>query len=258
MQAAPAPWIRSAVPLAWADLRVRYSGSWLGGLWSVLVPLLEVAAYALLFGVLLGTRAVDGVPFALYVAAGLLPWSALRESLEQSAGCLSEHRWIRRSRVPLELLIARHTLATSVRSVVGVIVVLLGAALVVARPVALAWIAPLLALVAQAVTTFGLGRALAPAAVLRPDLRPVLSSALTFLTFASPIVYPESLLPPWLMAIVALNPFTHMLRLYRLPLSAAPEGLWLSVAVTVVTPVLAVSLGAAARSRLWWPARDRL
>ncbi len=252
-----APWMRSAVPLAVVDLRVRYAGTWLGGLWSVLVPLLEVAAYALLFGVLLGAREVDGIPFTLYVAAGLLPWSALRESLELSAACLTEHRWIRRSKVPFELLVARHTLSTAVRAVVGVAVVIAAAALAGGR-VSLLWLAPVLALLAQLLTAFGLGQALAPAAVMRPDLRPALASLLTFLTFASPVVYPESLLPPWLAAIVELNPFTHMLRLYRAPLGPGETPLLISALVTLTTPAAALALGAGARARLWWPARDRL
>src|SRR6185503_13095622 len=43
-------------------------------------------------------------------------------------------------------------------------------------------------------------------------------SSLTLLTFASPILYPETILGPAARSLLAWNPFTHLLRLYRIPL----------------------------------------
>jgi ABC-type polysaccharide/polyol phosphate export permease len=123
----------------------------------------------------------------------------------------------------------------------------------------LAWLVPFVALGLQLLATQGLGLLVAPLATLAPDLRPALASALTLLTFASPILYPESLARGWLSTALGVNPFTHLLRLYRFPLEplTAPE-LLLSLGVAFGAALVMSALGQFACSRLWWSARDAL
>ena len=55
-----------------------------------------LAAYALVFGLVIRPRTTqDGLTYALFIASGILPWSALREGLESSAATLPDNRWIR-------------------------------------------------------------------------------------------------------------------------------------------------------------------
>jgi lipopolysaccharide transport system permease protein len=256
MRALPT-WIRSVGPLALADLRRRYAGSVLGGLWAIATPLVEVAAYAVVFGLFLGPAGGSGLSHALFIASGLLPWAALRESLETSASTLPDNRWIRRSRVPMELLVGRHVLVASARAAVALVLVL-GVSAVSGRGGIASFAFPFLALALQVTACYGAGLAVAPLATLHPDLRPALSSALTLLTFASPILYPESLLGPRALALVEWNPFTHVLRLYRSPLTGLPTVGVGDVAWVAITSFALVALGAAVKHRLWWGARDRL
>jgi ABC-type polysaccharide/polyol phosphate export permease len=255
----PTPWLRSLGPLVSADLHRRYAGSALGGLWAILGPALEAAAYFVIFGWILGTARAAPMPYAVLIASGLFPWIWLRESLEGSASVLADNRWIRRSRVPSDLLVARLTVASSFRALVGLAVVI-GFALVSARrPGLLAWAAPFVALLVQAIGTYGLATIVAPVAPLFPDARPTLASLLTLLTFASPIVYPESLATGLARSLLLANPFTHLLRLYRSPVEPLGGRATLtSVGVTLGAALAAVALGGLARRRLWWQARDVL
>lgn len=255
---APA-WSRSVVPLAAAELRQRFAGSRLGGLWALVQPLVEVAAFALLFGALLGPARGDGLGYALLVASGLLPWGSLREGLEGASGTLLENRWIRRSRVPVELLVARLVLAAGVRAAAGVVLVVLFAALRGRPAPAAAWALPFLALALQLAAVFGLGLALAPLAALWRDLRPALASLLTLLTFASPILYPDAALPHGLRSAIEWNPFTHLLRLYRAPLEPGePVTLATALGVSAATAALAVLAGRRVLAGVAGEARDRL
>jgi lipopolysaccharide transport system permease protein len=253
-------WTLSLGPLVRADLRQRYAGSRLGAAWALAAPLAEVGAYALVFSWL--TRPASGLDaagFVVFLAAGLLPWSALREALEGSAGALVENRWIRRSRVPMELMVARAAVAAASRGAVGVVLVV-GFALYRGELPGLAALAvPPIALGLQTLASYGLGLAIAPLAALHPDLRPGLTSALTLLTFGSPILIPEGSLPASVLAAMQLNPFTHWLRLYRMPLitettrfGAADVGVVMGATLTLLV------LGAWARRRFFWAARDRL
>jgi ABC-type polysaccharide/polyol phosphate export permease len=259
MRAAPV-WTRSVATLTWVDLRRRYAGSALGAAWAVAGPLLEVAVYAAVFGLVLSPAGgSDGVGFALFVASGLLPWGAFREAVEGTAALLPDNRWIRRSRVPFELLVARHVLAAAARGLVGLVLVI-GAAVV--RGGWPGWpglLLPIVALALQTASAYGLGLALAPLGTLHPDLRPGLASALTLLTFASPIVYPETAVPEAVRGALAWNPYTYLLRLYRLPLAPEQAGSVAGAAlVAVALPMAALALGALVRRRLFWDARDRL
>jgi ABC-type polysaccharide/polyol phosphate export permease len=258
MRASPA-WTRSVATLTWADLRRRYAGSTLGATWAVAGPLLEVAVYAAVFGLVLRPAAgADGLGFALFVAAGLLPWSALREALEGSAALLPDNRWIRRSTVPFELLVARQVLAASARGLVGIVIVLGVVVLRGGWPGLAGVLVPLVALCLQAATAYGLGLALAPLGTLQPDLRPGLASALTLLTFASPIVYPEAAVPEAVRAALEWNPYTHLLRLYRLPLAPTEALGPAEVLAALALPVVALAIGTLAKRPLYWAARDRL
>jgi ABC-type polysaccharide/polyol phosphate export permease len=252
-------WARSVLPLVLADLRQRYAGSVLGGLWSALGPLVEVAAYAVVFGLVMRPRtAQGGLTYALFVASGILPWSSLREGLESSASSLPDNRWIRRSRVPMELLVARQVLVSATRGACGLLLVLAAAFAAGHAAGAMGVLWPVAGLILQTGAVFGLGMVVAPLATLYPDLRPALATGLTALTFASPIVYPESLLSGPVRAALEWNPFTHFLRLYRVPLGASAGGAETALAVAAATTAALLFLGLTVRDRLWWAARDRL
>ena len=250
-------WLRSLGPLVAADLRRRYAGSALGMLWAALAPLLEVGAYALVFGWILGAARGGGLSYLVLIASGLFPWASFREALEASATVLPDSRWIRRSRVPMDLLVARTTLTASPRAVVGLLVVY-AASLAAPRGAGLGdWAWPIVAVLSQTLAAFGLGLLVAPLATLFPDLRPTLVSLLTLLTFASPILYPESLARGSMRLALLCNPFTHLLRLYRSPVEPlAGREVLLSGAIVVTTALALLAAGSWARARLWWKARD--
>jgi lipopolysaccharide transport system permease protein len=249
-------WLRPLPALVVADLRQRYAGSVLGGLWAVLLPLVEVAAYAWVFGSLLGRWSdAGGWRYAVFVASGLLPWGAVRESIEGATHTLPSNRWIRRSRVPMELLVARQTLAAAPRAIVGVVLVsaiglsegqgVPGAALALA------------ALVLQTAACWGTGLVVAPLATLVPDLRPALVSLLTVLTFGSPVLFSEKTVGPGVLRWLEWNPFTHLLRLYRFPLTGEGD-VGRALVVAGGATIAVVAAGLLLRRPLWWAARDRL
>ncbi len=59
--------------LAWRDVKVRYKQTALGIAWVVLQPLAAMAIFSVVFGRLANLPS-DGVPYPLFVFAGLVPW----------------------------------------------------------------------------------------------------------------------------------------------------------------------------------------
>jgi ABC-type polysaccharide/polyol phosphate export permease len=70
------------------ELKARYRGSALGFLWSLLNPLLMLGVYAVVFQVLMPSRAAATSPYALFLFCGLLPWTWLASSLTDAADSL--------------------------------------------------------------------------------------------------------------------------------------------------------------------------
>ncbi|WP_224982630.1 ABC transporter permease [Geomonas agri] len=73
--------------LVWRDVMVRYKQTAIGVIWTVLRPLLAMAAFTVVFGVLAKMPSGD-VPYPLLVFAGLLPWTFFANALSESSGSL--------------------------------------------------------------------------------------------------------------------------------------------------------------------------
>lgn len=73
--------------LAWRDILVRYKQTAIGVAWAVIRPLLTILIGAGIFGGL-AQMPSDGVPYAVLVCAGTLPWYFFSSALSESANSL--------------------------------------------------------------------------------------------------------------------------------------------------------------------------
>ena len=73
--------------LAWRDLLVRYKQTAFGVLWAVLRPFLTMVIFVLIFSRIAGLRS-DGVPYAILVLGGMLPWQFFATALSEASGSL--------------------------------------------------------------------------------------------------------------------------------------------------------------------------
>src|ERR1051326_6672719 len=87
------------------DLQLKYRGSALGFLWSLLGPLLLMAVYSIVFSVLV--RIATPVPYPLFVLSGLLPWLYTARTLERAChALLDQGPFLQRVALPREVLVA--------------------------------------------------------------------------------------------------------------------------------------------------------
>lgn len=73
--------------LAWRDLLVRYKQTVFGVLWAVLRPLLTMVVFVMIFSRVAGLPS-DGVPYAILVLAGMLPWQFFSTALSDAGNSL--------------------------------------------------------------------------------------------------------------------------------------------------------------------------
>lgn len=70
----------------WRDIVVRYKQTFLGVTWAIIRPLLNMVVFAYLFGRIANFPS-DGVPYYLFVLAGMLPWQFFANSISETTTC---------------------------------------------------------------------------------------------------------------------------------------------------------------------------
>jgi lipopolysaccharide transport system permease protein len=200
------------------DLLARYKGSFGDVLWTVLNPLLLMATYFFVFGVVLRTRFgadTSRFGFVLYFLAGMLPWLPFSEAIGRSPITILEHRnFVKKLVFPIEVLPLNLTLSGLITELfaLGLFVLFL----LVARgfiPLTAIWLPVLI--VPQFLLTAGLSWFLAALGVYVRDLGQVIGFVLTLWFFLTPICYSESLMPRAALPLLAKNPLYILVRGYR-------------------------------------------
>src|ERR1700730_6263648 len=232
------------------DLRARYAGSGLGIAWAFAHPILWMLLYTGVFSLVLRVPVEPGyASFPEFLMAGLLPWMAIQEGLARSASDLVENvSWVRRTVFPLDTLVLFIVGAAAVSQTIGFVV--FGVYVALLGHLRIAWLllaVPALAL--QILLTFGLGCIAATLTAFVRDTAHAVGIVLTIGFYATPIVYPASLVPARLKPLIQANPITHLVDLYRraFTLHAAPDPA--SLAYLTVFSLLAAAAGAAVFAR---------
>jgi lipopolysaccharide transport system permease protein len=201
------------------DILSRYRGSVGGALWTFLNPLLLMATYFFVFGVVLKARFAGDSSrsgFVLYFLAGMLPWLAFSEAVGRSPYVIPEHRnFVKKLVFPLETLPVNLVISGAVTEAIALVifVVFLLAARRAIPPAAM-WLPALLA--PQLLLTAGLCWFLAALGVFFRDLGQITGFLLTLWFFLTPICYPESNAIPHAVAqVLAFNPILTLVRGYR-------------------------------------------
>ncbi|MET4781786.1 ABC transporter permease [Glaciihabitans sp. UYNi722] len=229
------------------DLRVRYSTSFLGYFWSILDPLVMASIYWVVFTQIFQRGHVGEQPYIVFLLTALLPWTWFNGAVSDATRAFSkEAKLIRSTKIPRTIWVARLVLSKGIEFVVSLPVIIFFALISLATPDP-AQIHPQaifipVAIVMQAILTLGVGLIVAPLVVFFRDLERAVKLALRFLFYASPIVYGLTDVPGWLSPILAFNPLSGILSLYRAAFFPS-ELQWLNVAVSAVMCVVILGIG---------------
>jgi ABC-2 type transport system permease protein len=233
---------RSLWLLTTRDLRVRYSTSFLGYLWSILDPLVMAGIYWFVFTQVFD-RSVGLEPYIVFLLTGLLPWMWFTGSVSDATVAFTrEAKLVRSTTIPRTIWVSRLVLSKGIEFVMSIPVLAIFAIVNGATPHWEAfWF--LLAVLLQAVLTLGIGLIVAPLVVFFRDLERAVKLALRFLFYASPIIYGlQDLETLGLDRIGAFNPLSGIISLYRA--SFFPQQLdWFAVGVSAGMSLALFAIG---------------
>src|SRR5215207_8358466 len=207
--------------LALKELKVRYKQTLFGVAWVVLQPLVAMAIFTVVFGRFAGLPS-DGLPYEVFVFAGLAIWLYFSNAVKIASETLVEDPslvtkvYFPRLLAPAgAVLPGLVDLAVSL-AVVAVLMVIFDVAPSVSLLLLPAWLAALV------LVAFGAGLWLSALNVLYRDVRSVVPFLLQVWLFASPVVFPSSLIEAPEEYFFAVNPLVGVLDGFRWSLLDAP------------------------------------
>jgi lipopolysaccharide transport system permease protein len=230
--------------LALRDLRLRFQNPWLGVVWVTLQPLLPAAIFAVIFARIL-QPSTGGVPYSLYALAGFVPWTFFSTSVSTaSMTFVWNANLLNKVYFPRAVLPASAMLASTAELVAGLVLVC-GYGAWRGYPPLLSWLwLPVLALYV-ALIAFFVSLGLATANALNRNVKFAIPFLMQIWIYATPVVYPISILPARTRMILGFNPLTGALDAFRAALLGTPLNrtlFLLSLASTAVLAAVAVAV----------------
>jgi len=228
------------------EIRVRYKGSALGLLWSLVYPLVMMGVYVLVFSVL--WKSAKNIPhYPLFVLAGLAVWGFFQSGVQLGTGSLIANAdLIKKVWFPRELVPAASVLAQTTSAAV-MFAILVVADLIVVPETAKTMVLAIPIFGALICLTLGLAWLLSIVNVFFRDVEHLLAVLFLPWFFLTPVLYGLEQLPAagehhWLIQLLRYgNPVTPYVEGFRATLlQATVPGTSLLVYIFVVGPALAL------------------
>ncbi|MBV9249950.1 MAG: ABC transporter permease [Acetobacteraceae bacterium] len=201
------------------EITDRYAGQWFGWTWAALHPLAVVCIFIFLFTTVFNTRFPQNsnLPrdYSTYLLSGLIPWLSMQAALSASATALtSAPNLVKQALFPIEVLPARHVLASLLPLAVGLAVLLLYMMMADgALPISVVLLPVAVAL--HLVFILGVSLALSCLGAFMRDVKDLIQVYLQIGTYIIPIVYLPGWVPDTLRPIVMANPFGFFVTVYQ-------------------------------------------
>jgi lipopolysaccharide transport system permease protein len=198
----------------WRDIKVRYKQTLIGAAWAVLQPLATMVIFTLFFGRLAKMPSYD-LPYPIFFYAALLPWMYFSSALTNATATMVENqRVITKIYFPRLILPLASVLGGLLDFVIAfglLVVMMVWYGIVPGMSVVLM---PLFLLLAIA-TALGAGLWLSAMNALYRDVRYVVPFLVQIWMFASPVVYPSTLVPERWRWLYGLNPMAGVIEGFR-------------------------------------------
>lgn len=222
--------------LTWRDILVRYKQTVLGVAWAVLQPVFMMVVFTIIFGKLAKIES-EGLPYAVFVYAGLLPWTFFSTAVSQSGLSLVNQQHLLTKIYFPRLFVPTASVGAGLVDlaisfvVYAIVLVYYG----VMPSVGVIWL-PFLVLL-TILAALGFGYTLAALTVSYRDFRFLVPFMMQAMMYISPVIYPVNLVPSRYHWLLALNPMTGIIDAFRSAILGKP---WNFMTLGISTSVIIV------------------
>lgn len=221
------------------DLLERYSGSVMGPLWALFMPLMQVAIFIIVFGTLMAGRLPgqsSTSDYGIYLIAGILPWTAFTSTMIRLSTVFIDRKPILgKVGLPLPVVAAPIALSEGLTLSFGLIFLVVFA--IVSGRGSAALLAVPLIIVLQQVLALAIGTAMGAFTVFIRDIHHFAGILFQLWFWMTPIVYVPEILPAWARPIAMSNPALIFIAPYQ---DAFLKGVvdYRSIALLLVTGIV--------------------
>ena len=200
----------------WKEIKIRYRQTAIGAAWAVLQPLFTMLVYWFIFGNLAGIK--TDFPYPLFVFTNIILWIYFSTSITQaSTSLVGNSNLISKVYFPRLLLPLAACCVGLIDYIIGVAILF---ALMVYFNVAITvWLLLcFLPLTIMFILACGLGFWLSTISIKYRDVQYAIPFVIQMLMFASPVIYPSSMLgnsTSQYVFLLNLNPLTAIMTLQR-------------------------------------------
>ena len=208
--------------LTWRDVTIRYKQTALGILWAFIQPFLKMVVFSVIFGKLAGIDFGEGVPYAVGMYAGLLPWQFFSEALSRSStSVVGSANLITKVYFP-RLIVPLSSVGACLVDFAISFVILVGLMFYYDIPPAFPILMVLPLIVMTVLAALGVGILLSSLNAAYRDFQHVVPFLLQIWMYVTPVIYPINILPPGWRWMLLLNPMTGLVDAWRSAILGRP------------------------------------
>lgn len=232
--------LSKASDLIWAwtsrTIKGRYQQSLLGWLWAIVQPATTVAIFAFVFSRIVRVD-TGSTPYVLYAYVAFVPWNLTSSALTDMTTSLVQNMslvtkiYFPREIIPISLMLARVIDLVVASVLIFVLIYYYSIEINIIN-----WLVLPVIVAIQLCLIMGLGLLLAALNVFSRDIEPLVKLGIQLWFYASPIIYPVTLVPEALRPYYYINPMAGILEAYRdVIIHGALPGsyLYLSVGISI-------------------------
>lgn len=224
------------------EIKIRYKQSFLGGAWAILQPFSLMVMFTLVFSVLVQLP-TDDVPYPIFAYTALLPWTFFATSITfASTSLINNMNLVTKIYFPRDILplgsIGAGLFDFGIASTILVALILMYR---IEINLTLLWV-PIL-LVIQILLMVGISLGAAAVIVFYRDMRFVIPLFLQLWLYATPVIYPISLVPEKLLPFYMLNPMAALVVSYRQVILQGVPPQWAYLGPSTIMSILAMFAG---------------
>lgn len=222
----------------WRDIKVRYKQTFLGFAWAIIVPFFAMVVFTLFFGNLAKIPS-DGIPYPIFAYTALLPWTLFAESLTRSTtSMVTNANIIQKVYFPRVALPISSVLSPLMDFAIAFcILILMMIYFQITPTLNIIWL-PAFILLAL-ITSLGIGLWLSALNAMYRDFQYVVPFMIQIWMFASPVVYPASMIPEKYQLLYGLNPMAGVIEGFRWALLGSnPPGIVIVVSAVISLAIL--------------------
>lgn len=227
--------------LTWREISVRYKQTLLGFAWAIIQPVMTMVVFTIFLGKFARIPS-DGIPYPVFSFLGLLPWTFFSGALTRSGTSLvANANLLSKVYFPRVLIPLSATLSALADFLIAFVVLF---ALMGWYGIAPSWTAiyliPLTVLTAIAAT--GVGMWLSALNVQYRDVQHAIPFLVQLWMYATPVVYPSSIVPEKWRALFALNPLAGIIEGFRSATLGRPMD-WRLLSISAAATLVLTAIG---------------